>query len=251
MFYDDQSCDVVIPLGSGSKLDNLELRLALRSIAAYAANCRNIYLIGETIPDWVNNLRVLHIPDKHKHNKDANIIDKLLAVAELDELSERFIFWSDDQLALQKFSLTALLPAYNRRSRRHFIRDQTWHRRMRHTFDLLAEKNIFIQWNWDSHLPQPLNKTLFRQLVGSTDYAVEPGYCVNTLYFALANTLPRLEQSVIKATFEQAVMLEKLPEKLFCGYNDNGLQGNLLQLLQEHFPQPCIYEKPPEIYYPA
>lgn len=235
--------DIVIPLGSGSCRDNLELRLALRSIARYAVNCRNIYIVSDQPPSWLKNVIVINVPDRHQHNKDANIIDKLLAAANREDLTEKFIFWSDDQLALQEFHSGALLPVYNRRSRNSFDGNRIWHRRMRNTFDFLLNNNICIQWNWDSHLPVPINKKLFRQLISPIDYASEPGYCVNTLYFGLASTPPLLEQNLIKATFEQTATIKKLPDKLFCGYNDKGLNGNLQELLLEHFPEPSVYEQ--------
>ena len=241
---ENEKIDIVIPLGSESFSNNLELRLALRSINRFAAGAGNIWIVGETIPHWLQNIRHLPIPDKHRHNKDANIIDKLSAAVNEKDLTSRFVFWSDDQAALHRFIVKNMVPVFNRRKRKDFTRERMWHRRMRNTFDFLQQNNINLNWNWDSHVPQIMEKSLFKKLMESVDYQKPPGYCVNTLYFGLARTPPRLEQSRIKTTCEAEQNYPFLPaERLFLGYNDAACRGNLLQLLMQYLPQRSIYEK--------
>ncbi|MBE6366330.1 MAG: hypothetical protein E7052_00255 [Lentisphaerae bacterium] len=236
--------DIVIPLGSTSKYANFELRMALRSIHKYGRHCRNIYLVGSDIPTWVRNCRIIEYPDHHRHNKDANLIDKLLAAAQLPDLSRKFIFWSDDQVALHRFSAVALQPAYNRRSAAAFDRQRIWHRRMKNTLEYLQKHGCSIKYNWDSHLPQIMDKELFCRIMSQVNYTAEPGFCINTLYFGLLNTPPVVEQSQIKKTIERGEFLTALPgDKLFLGYNDSALQGNLAGLLLEHFPHASVFEE--------
>jgi hypothetical protein len=236
--------DIVIPLGNGSCCDNFELRMALRSIASCARHCGKIYVITDTVPQWLCNTNVIIQSDRHTRNKDANIIEKLLTAVNLSDLSEKFIFWSDDQLALESFSCRGLLPIYNRRQRSDFSGTKIWHRRMCNTFDYLAQQKCFLHWNWESHTPQIMDKNLFRKLVTPVDYIQSPGLGVNTLYFGLAATPPLLEQSQVKATFESPAALMQLPaDKLFIGYNDAALRGNLASLLLKFFPEKCRYEK--------
>ena len=239
-----KSIDIVLPLGNGSKYCNFELRMALRSIGKYALNIRKIYLIGDDIPSWVRNVQIIGIKDRHIHNKDANLIEKLLAAVATEDLSEKFIFWSDDQLALRRFCAGALMPVYNRRGRAAFQSGRIWHERMRRTFDYLQQHNKNISCNWDSHVPQIMEKSQFARIMRQIDYISEPGYCINTLYFGMAGTLPLLEQSRVKVTLERKIFLDSLPEnKLFLGYNNESLQGNLAGLLLERFPEPCVFEK--------
>ncbi len=236
--------DIVIPLSSGSRYDDLELRMALRSIACYAFNTGNIYIVSAAPPEWLNNVNILNIADTHKHNKDANIIDKLLAAADLPALSENFIFWSDDQLALHRFDLSRLPVSCNLRKYKHFSSDRIWHRRMRNTFEYLQKNNIKLNCNFDSHLPMPMKKELFKKIMQDADYAREPGYCINTLYCGMAGYRGGIAQNQIKYTVETSEKINKLPQdKLFLGYNDAAMQSDLPQLLQEHFKKKCKYEK--------
>ena len=239
----DSLIDIVIPLGNGSKYGNFELRMALRSIARYAVNVKNIYIVTTALPDWVRKVKVLHVGDKHQHNKDANIIDKLLAAALLPELTEKFLFWSDDQLALHRFDALHLPVSSNRRRYGDFNRQSVWHRRMRNTFEYLQKHNRILNCNFDTHLPMPINKTEFIQIMTHCDYAAEPGFCVNTLYCGMTGMLGGIEQQLIKHTAESTEKLFHLPEnKLFLGYNDAALQSDLPQLLQKHLPDQCQYE---------
>ena len=52
--------DLVFVVGNGSKYNNVELRIALRSVARYVPH-RKIFLVGAK-PDWVNYDLVTHIP---------------------------------------------------------------------------------------------------------------------------------------------------------------------------------------------
>ena len=243
MFKKD-SIDIVIPLSSGSKHDNFELRMALRSIARHVKNCGQIRVITDSPPAWLDNCQVLSCPDKYLHNKDANIIRKLLTAANETDLSDQFLFWSDDQVALRSFNASSLPPIFNRRSAEAFHPDRIWHRRMLHTFEYLQKHDLPLNCNWESHTPQRIDKALFQQLLKNVDYITEPGLAVNTIYFGLAGICSGMEQSCIKLTVEKPLKLGKLPDnKLFIGYNDNAWQGDLPQLLMEKFPRPCCYER--------
>ena len=240
----NEKIDIVIPLSSESFSNDQELRLALRSIARFAAGAGKVWIIGNTAPPWLQNVRILPVPDRHRRNKDANIIDKLLAAVSEKDLSRRFIFWSDDQIALHRFMVKDLVPVYNRRNRDDFQSDRIWHCRMRNTFDFLQKQGVYLNWNWDSHVPQIMRKNLFKKLMQYLDYRTEPGYCINTLYFGLQQTPPELEQSRIKTTCESTQYYAALPSaRLFLGYNDAACRGNILQLLEEYLPARSIYEK--------
>jgi len=69
--------DVVYPLGSGSAWDNNELRYSLRSLENNLLDLGRVFVVGQR-PPWL--VEAVHIPmeDTHRHNKDANLIDKVL-----------------------------------------------------------------------------------------------------------------------------------------------------------------------------
>ena len=238
-----RAVDIVIPLGSGSRYNNFELRMALRSISRYAMNIRHIYIVSAALPGWLCNVKTLNIADCCKHNKDANIINKVQAAAALPELSEKFIFWSDDQLALHQFDAANLPVSCNLRKYEHFNSEKIWHRRMRNTFEFLQKNNIKLDCNFDSHLPMPMYKKQFCKIMQKVNYHRQPGYCINTLYCGMSGIKGGIPQNQIKYTAETAINLKELPkDKLFIGYNDEAMKSNLPELLQEHFREKCKYE---------
>ena len=97
--------------------------------------------------------------------------------------------------------------------------------------------------NWDSHVPQPMEKKRFLELIAPVDYISEPGFCINTLYFGLAGAKPFLPQERVKITLEADRPVRSLEAgKLYLGYNDNALRNGLMELVEQYFPTPCCYE---------
>ena len=98
--------DVVYPLANLSKhKDDFEIRYSLRSL-----NCQSwvdrVFLIGHK-PEFLKD--VIHIPcgDPYKNCKDANIINKILRACQ-EDVSDRFVVNSDDQIFLKEVSETDL-----------------------------------------------------------------------------------------------------------------------------------------------
>ena len=48
--------DIIIPLGTGSKNNNDELRLFLRSIEKNGIGYRKIIVVASEIPNWLQNV---------------------------------------------------------------------------------------------------------------------------------------------------------------------------------------------------
>ena len=103
--------DAVYPLGSGSKWNNNELRYSLRSLEKNLVDLRNVYIVGYR-PEWLTG--AIHIPcdDPLPHNKDGNIIRKILRACQTPGLSEDFLQVSDDQILLRPLSFAELYPYY-------------------------------------------------------------------------------------------------------------------------------------------
>ena len=235
--------DIVIPLSRESVCGDFELRMALRSIARYVRNVGSIWLVAEELPGWCRDLRHLRHGDPYRANKDANLFAKILRACREPELTEKFLFWSDDQVILRPMPPEGIPPVYNRRGPEAFRGKGRWHERMRNTFDFLAARGIRPAWNWDSHVPQMFEKKLFPGLAAAVDYAAPPGFCINTLYFGLRRFPAVLPQELVKMTCESDRPVTALDtRKLFLGYNDNALRNGLAELLEKFFPAPCRYE---------
>ena len=235
------SADIVIPLGNGSPFDNEELRFALRSVERFVEDRGQVWILSDCAPDWLQNVRILPVPDQHRGNKDANILDKLIFASKVPEVSETFIFLSDDQAFLAPFHAETAKTVFNPRSWRFFAEGSIrWHRRMMATFAYLAERGIRLPYNFDAHVPVVYRKQDF-QLLKGVDYVRGPGFCVNTLLCGLLKRRGELPQAVVKAHVESGDSAVNMFGKQFAGYNNAGFPV-LRPYLQELFPEKSRYE---------
>lgn len=81
---------VVYPLASQS--DYTELKFSLRSIDTYLSKPFEVVVIGEKIPDWLNNVTWIELPDV-PNKKQLSVRRKILAAL---ELSDDILFMNDD-----------------------------------------------------------------------------------------------------------------------------------------------------------
>ena len=251
---DPAPIDVVLPLGGQSIYNNLELRLALRSMAMYLLNIGEIYIVSDSPPAWLQNVQIISFPDLFSNNKDANIIDKISKACQTVALSENFLFWSDDQVLLKPVLANDIGPtAEPTDAIQHFQQNSVgWRGRMHRTGIKLQRmgKNTI---NFDAHVPQPMNKKLFRKMLRTVPDYIEDmpgrinGYCINTLYFNLFGIKPaalRPDNGIkVMQPIEVSVISKGLEDKVWCGYNNVGFTGPLRKMLEQRFQERCMYEK--------
>lgn len=238
--------DIVIPLGSGSSFDNDELRIALRSIERNVPNAGKIFVVSDNAPKWLRNVEILNVSDFFTNNKDANLFNKVLTAALNPRLSQNFILWSDDQVALKPID-GSRLRVWNNRGSGSFRDDKRrWHRRMTATFERLKSIGKTLDYNWDSHTPHLQNKDDVIRVLSAVDYATTPGFCLDTLLLGSVGAPKGSEQSGVKLTAESETPPDgwKLEnsDKWFVGYNDAAFQTGLREELFRQFPQPSRWE---------
>lgn len=246
--------DILIPLSCGAKNDNSELRYALRSISANVKDLGRIFVVTTCPPDWLKDVEIIPVPDVHTCNKDANLFDKILYVCKNTDISEQFLVWSDDQVALKPVDLNRL-NIYNPRNRETFAKkDGKWSRRMINTLDYLASQGVKINYNWDSHTPHLYNKADVIRILESVNYADLPGYCLDTLLCGLSGKTPDSKQEDVKYTAEvqgqgRLLTLSALLARPYSwlGYNDWGFNSGVKEYLDGLFPAPSRFEEYPEI----
>lgn len=87
--------DLLYVIGKGSKHDNLELRMSLRSICKYARNIGKVVVAGFP-PTWLSDEVVkLEVSDKYKY-KHSNILMCIEEVVSRGLLDGEFLYSSDD-----------------------------------------------------------------------------------------------------------------------------------------------------------
>ena len=234
--------DIVIPLGTGSKNNNDELRLFLRSIEKNGIGYRKIIVVASEIPSWLQNVVTLQMDDALKHNKDGNIIRKVLfALTAVPDITPEFVWSADDCVLLQEFDFSSVPPIYNARSRERFPADGSiWQRRIRRTFDFFEKRNLPLKHNFESHVPQRFPGRKLLRAMRNVDYQNDIGYGINTLFHGLLGITGGFEQKLFKVTCES----EKVPalDKVLLGYNDKGFAA-LKKELFRMFPGKSKYER--------
>lgn len=234
--------DIIIPLGNGSKNNNDELRLFLRSIEKNGIGYRKIIVVASEIPSWLQNVVTLQMDDALKHNKDGNIIRKVLfALTAVPDITPEFVWSADDCILLQEFDFSSVPPIYNARSRERFPADGSiWQRRIRRTFDFFEKRNLPLKHNFESHVPQRFPGRKILRAMRNVDYQNDIGYGINTLFHGLLGITGGFEQKLFKVTCES----EKVPalDKVLLGYNDKGFAA-LKKELFRRFPGKSKYER--------
>lgn len=246
----DNRVDVIIPLGDNpSKNNNLELRFALRSIEKNLLDVRYVYIVTEKLPDWVDDVVHVKCSDLLKHNKDGNIINKVLAALEntneqhIDVL-DNFVFMADDNILAKPMSSEDIGYYHlGTLEKKKFDDSNAWHMKLLNGYSKLKEEGKPV-WNWESHCPVVMEKYKFINVYRMMYPEFEDdgaGYTIYTMYFN--NYMPKVFSSTkgVKSTFEDKKIVAD--ESKFMGYNDQGFTEEVKKLIKNMFPKPSRYEK--------
>lgn len=264
--------DVVIPLSAGSRHEDAELRYCLRSIERHLENVGRVWIVGHR-PKWLRceearesresddwdsrdsrHSRVIHLPcgDSHR-SKDVNIIRKLEAACKAG-VSERFVFWSDDQILLRPLAFSQLGP-YTWGDVPPGPGSNRWRRRLAATGKWLRAQGR-PALHCDTHVPVPMERSRLLDLAERTRDAWQSGdgLTVGTWYCNAPSPSHPVTPSPMgdrKATIEAVMPAEELRRRIagrwFLGFNDAGFTPELRKLLDELFPEKSRFEEPPTI----
>lgn len=237
--------DLIIPLGGGSKSNNDELRLFLRSLEKYGRGIRDVIIVASDPPAWLQNVRIIQMDDPLKHNKDGNIIRKVLAAATSDDITPEFIWTSDDCVLLSEFDFESLPPVFNGRCKADFPENGSiWQRRVRRTFEYLESRGLRLPHNYESHTPQRFPTRKLLRAMRNVDYQTGIGYTINTLFYGLLGITGGFDQAIFKRTCEtESAGKDAQLSRMLCGYNDRAFAGGLRARLFKLFPDKSKYEK--------
>ena len=166
--------DLVYVLGTGSRHKNLEIKISITSMLKFCSHwIGNIYVVGEN--PHIHNQKVKHVyaPDITKGNKDANIIHKLLtAIRKIPNLTDNFLFCSDDILVTRKSDWDDFAPRYvfeyrqNETARKMLqeeSKDNAWDLLLLKTLDRFVGSREHIYF-YEPHIFAPINKKYFQEM---------------------------------------------------------------------------------------
>jgi len=240
--------DLVIPLASQGSAwsNNNELRYCLRSFEANFP-IGDVFIVSDQLPDWITNVQLIKMKDSFAHNKDANIIRKILAASL--ELPGNTFYWScDDHVVLRKPVKKELVPLYSSDISNYpstFFKGK-WRGALKNTRDFL-DSNKFPTLNYDIHTPQPVNADEFIHLLKDFPLKEHFRFTINSLYHNMAAWTKTSHIGMLKATIENPIsdysdIKRAIKNRLYLGYNNNGLTPELRKIIIELFPAKSAFE---------
>ena len=229
--------DIVIPLGTGSRWQNNELRFALRSIEKYLTGYDKIFTIGEC-PSYLKN--VIHIPcPDFPGRKEYSIFNKIMKAVADERCSDYFVFWNDDiflidnlQTADFKFWHEGTLQSKYEQSHGHYKAA------IRSVMDIHHPNSEYT----DIHTPIIYNKEKFIKNVAAEDWSRE--YVIKSLYTSamLVSFEPMPDLKINKAMTYYEIKA-RIKERLFFSIGTYGVCPAMTKVLTELFPDKSNYEK--------
>jgi len=229
--------DVVIPLGTGSKWRDNELRYALRSIEKHLKGYRNIYIVGEC-PKWLSE--AIHIPAKDTFGrKEYSIFSKIMKAVDDPRVSDDFVFWNDDIFLIKDLHVNDFKFWYEGTVSEKYEKVHGHYKvAIGNVKDRFTEDPNYT----DIHTPIIYNKNSFRLYVAGVDWSKE--YVIKSTYtagydFDYFEYMPDLK---INKHLPYDEIKAKLVGRTFFSIGAYGVCPGMTRTLNELFPTKSKYE---------
>lgn len=237
--------DVVIPFRAGvSKHDEQELRFALRSIERHLIGYRNIIIVTDSAPNWLQNVELVAMADDSR--KNINLFRKRIAAAEFSD-ADYNLYCCDDYVFLKNIHALKVPALTCFRDMASYLGNRVWFQCLRATAAAL-KKHGKSSLHCESHTPSLVDRKKFLELaeIFKSERETEPGVAVCGLYHNYCGTR-MLPMDHFKATFESNAggvdaVAEKCDHRFFLGYNDKGFESGVQEYLNRQFPNLSKYE---------
>lgn len=241
--------DLVYKIGINAEWDEYnELKYSIRSAVKYFSDLRNIVIVGNK-PHWASD-KIIHIPakDPYTHNKDANLINKMILACLDERISDEFINISDDQFFLSNVTYNDFKTNYIENNHYNCCSNgkmNRWEIRLNRTKQLLESKSLTYNC-YETHIPCLLNKNLYPKTLLQYDFGVDVGYCGNTLYFNSILDKPKVVTKNILTRITNKHNLDDLIKAVensrFLNYTNKSINDDLKFYLLNKFNTKSIYE---------
>ena len=225
--------DLVYPLGTGSQLNDWEIRYSLRSVEKNLSGVGKVFIVGN-LPPFLTN--VIHLPAEDIHQvPDKNILHKLKIVCNHPDISENFLSLNDDHYLLGVFNAGTFPYHY------HGTIDEYIARRGHDTYRLrVGESNKFLKQKgkpnkyFDIHYPILYNKKAFLEIFEQTDPNNKWGYVIKSIYANMMDIegVPATDAKHDKTPIKSVSVFSTSPR----------VSAATARFLQEQFPNKSKYE---------
>jgi hypothetical protein len=184
--------DIIIPLSTKSfENKNFEIRVTIASIRKYCKFVNRIIIVSQTpkIKSLGDDIIWIYQDDPYE-DKDANIIEKIRkAIETIPDLTDDFVFWSDDQFITKDTEWSDTQPRYmkiyDKPDMPYFLQEaaeRIWFQRLIQTFERFPNKGIGCKF-FNPHIPSPMNKHKFLEMCNTFNYREENGIIIFSLYY--------------------------------------------------------------------
>lgn len=235
------NASIIIPLGTGSRWNNTELRFALRSIEKHLTEYGDVFIIGE-YPSWLQNC--IHIPAtdiEQTWAKERNIFNKIMLACEDPRVTDDFMFMNDDHFLLQDY-VANQFPFYydGLLSEKLTVTDYKHTVKNTHEWFLGAPVDYL-----DIHCPILYNKKKFEWCVPMADWSKPYGYCIKSVYTYINGFVgsPRCPDLKINQPLPYAEIIKLIAGRPWFSIGDAARQGDMLQVLEDLYSVKSKYEK--------
>jgi hypothetical protein len=218
------------------------------------AGVGQVFVVGAA-PTWPIS-GVVHIPetDPYEHNKDANIIRKMVRVCKMGDLlddsifrlSAPFLFVNDDHYFSQDCR-AGEFPYYHKGELKAVGVNREYIQRLANTRRLLAAWGLPIL-NYDVHTPVLIHQQKFLEVFSVCDWMdlAGPGMVMKSVY---VNSRPELAgeylpdcKLTVKTGGNVNFWVEKLRERP-CWSSGNHVTRLVWEILERLYPEPSSYEQ--------
>ena len=236
--------DIIIPLGNGSKYNNIEICIALRSIEKNAIGYRRIFIIGK-IPEFLIENDVVKLISLNEFNcgKEARISQKFIWAFNNLDTTDRVALWNDDYVLLQETDVRNIGNYYRGSLFRN--NNKGYSKRLNATHDYLI-RNKLPTLNYDCHVPIIYEKEKFLSIMNQwNDSKNNGGFTAKSIYGNnfCQNKNERIKDVKLGKGWSKQFNKILKNKRWLISYGDNALDNGLKEKLLELFPNKSSYEK--------
>lgn len=212
--------DCIMPLGDGSRYDNLEARIAVASLRKFFPELGRIIIVGED-PD-IEGTVVVRCEEPGAATKDGNIIGKIrLGIECTPDVSPVFLAISDDILITRPSTIRDFVPRYVAQWPSDPIfsserMERTWEKRLVKTLEKFGPGAKFFE----PHIFSPVISLAFLEMCRQYDYMHDEGVIHRTLYYNFMGKAG-------SPTFDHALVREPgcdVPDVRHVSYTDRAFE---------------------------
>ena len=247
--------DLLYVVGTGSKHDNIELRMSLRSICKYARNLGRVVVAGYP-PDWLSDeVQKVRIENKYGR-KHQNIMLCIQKVVDMGLLHGEFLYSSDDHFYVKPVDFDnypIFLKSTNLRDTAvKGERFYGYHLSLKQTRELLVKYGL-PYLNFEQHCNTHMNADVvrnFRELINAS-YETERGCAPTSLIMNAWMSQPYAPKNVIKRgdiKVRDANSVQDIRDRIgnaeCFSISDSAFSKQALEdFFKEEYPEPCRFEK--------